>query len=75
MGIETLQNAAHAAGFAMVTDEPATDAAPQAEEVRRVGAPALLLQDQSVEKAVEKAQASFGEWVKTVIGASGRAPA
>jgi hypothetical protein len=74
MGIETLQSAARAAGFAMVdADEPGGEAAKKADEGRRIGTPALLLKDQK--EAVEKAQATFGEWVKGMLGSSGRAPA
>lgn len=80
MGIENLQSAARAAGFAMVeADEPLGEAGQKADEGRRIGTPALLLQDQKLQQerkvAVEKAQASFAEWIKGMIGASGRAPA
>lgn len=78
MGIETLQSAARAAGFAMATsEEPLTTARREAEEVWLPKA-SLLAQErapQAPAAPVEKAQATLGEWVKSVIGATGRAPA
>lgn len=70
MGIETLQSAARAAGFAMAaSDEPLTEARREVEAAWRPTVAAVPRQQ--VEITVEKA--SFGDWVKSVM--VGRAPA
>ncbi len=76
MGIESLQNAARAAGFAMAADEPLVEIIPaEAVEQWRPEA-ATLAAAQPIESAMEKAQATFTGWVKGVVGTTGRrAPA
>ncbi len=75
MGIENLQNAARAAGFAMVdAEEPLTEAKRDVGETWLPKA-ALLQQEPKRESPIEKAQVSLGEWVKGVFGTTGRAPA
>lgn len=79
MGIENLQNAARAAGFAMVaSDEPLTEAK---REIEQTWLPKAALLDAGASRdrtevavTTEKAQA-FGEWVKTMLASTGRAPA
>ena len=77
MGIETLRSAERAAGFAMVdVEEPPREGTPSADQGRRIGTPALLLQDPSKETPLGKDEASFGDWIKHILGApGGRAPA
>lgn len=71
MGIELLEKAAQAAGFAMAADEPA-EAVPAVEAWRA----APRQNEDFHDKLVDKAQASFSDWVKGVVGANGRsAPA
>lgn len=74
MGIETLRSAERAAGFAMVdAEDPPGDAA-KTDEGRRIGTPALLLKEPA--QTIGKDEASFAEWIKHMLGASGgRAPA
>lgn len=75
MGIEILKSAERAAGFAMVdAEETSADAAAKADEGRRIGTPALLLKEQPTDGTVSKTEA-FGEWIKHMLGSSGRAPA
>ena len=70
MGIETLQNAAKAAGFAMaVDDEPETKQAATAEHVPTV--PMLIA---APERKIEP-QGSLGDWVKSLLPLTGRATA
>lgn len=67
MGIENLENAARAAGFAMAADEPLNESAP-------LVAPAqgdAVLRPAVIDNAADKAQA-FTEWVKGVMGSNGR---
>ncbi len=72
MGIETLQSAARAAGFAMASsDEPLTEAR---REVEQTWLPKATLLSNEPRAETEKTQA-FGEWVKGMIGVTGRAPA
>lgn len=72
MGIETLQCAARAAGFAMASsDEPLAEAR---RETEQTWLPKAQLLAQDVEPEADKAPA-FGEWIKGMIGSTGRAPA
>lgn len=74
MGIEFLENAARAAGFAMAAEEQANES----EKVMVGTWPAGYASqgEDFQEKLVDKAQASFSDWVKGVVGVSGRsAPA
>jgi hypothetical protein len=74
MGIETLHNAAHAAGFAMAADEVAEDKAEAIVETEswRSGDAVLLATDTPDVKAVP----STADWLKGLLGMSGRrAPA
>jgi hypothetical protein len=73
MGIETLQNAARAAGFAMA---PADETTPEvSEEVKpETWRPsAALLPPEAYTPA--KSETTVTEWVKSVFGATGRATA
>jgi hypothetical protein len=75
MGIETLHNAAHAAGFAMAADDVAEDKKAEAmveTESWRSGEAVLLAPDTPDVKAVP----STADWLKGLLGMSGRrAPA
>lgn len=72
MGIESLQNAARAAGFAMAADEPLLEAAHTETVEPWSPIAALPPAEQPIESAVDKAQATFTEWVKGVVGTTGR---
>jgi hypothetical protein len=75
MGIETLHTAAHAAGFAMAADEVAEDKKAEAmveTESWRADEAGLLARDKPDVKAVS----STADWLKGLLGMSGRrAPA
>ena len=78
MGIETLNTAARAAGFAMATsDEASSDnkasAKPETESWR--SGDAILLDPEPSDAAVKVASSS-GDWLKSLLGVFGRgAPA
>jgi hypothetical protein len=74
MGIETLNTAAHAAGFAMAADEVAEDKKAEAEvETESWRSEAVLLAPDTAEG---KAVPSTADWLKSLFGMSGRrAPA
>ena len=77
MGIETLNTAARAAGFAMASDEASSeskaDAKPETESWR--SGDAILLDPESSDAAAKAAPAS-GDWLKSLLGVFGRgAPA
>lgn len=77
MSIETLNNAARAAGFAMAgpdefSEENKPEAKPEPEaESWRAGEPVLSQQ----EKLQDAPKATATEWVKNLFGTLGRAPA
>lgn len=74
MGIEFLENAARAAGFAMAAEEQASEAEKATAGSWRAGYSSQGEDFQ--DKLVDKAQASFSDWVKGVVGVNGRgAPA
>lgn len=74
MGIEFLENAARAAGFAMAAEEQAGEADKVTAGTWR--APYGAQNEEFQDKLVENAQASFSDWVKGVVGVNGRsAPA
>jgi len=76
MGIEFLENAARAAGFAMAADEPAADAGIPAVSGEPWRPGTVPLHQDSFDGKLDKAQATFTDWVKGVVGGSGRgAPA
>lgn len=71
MGIEKLENAARAAGFAMAADEPLDEKA----ALMQAAAETRHLVPTVADSAAERTQA-FAEWVKGVVGSAGRrAPA
>jgi hypothetical protein len=78
MGIETLNTAAWAAGFAMAANdeplnEPKAEARPEADTAWRASNPVLDVQRT---RLVSRSTPSTTEWVKGVFGAFGRrAPA
>lgn len=72
MGIEFLENAARAAGFAMAAEEHASET----EKVAAGRAGYASQGEEFHDKLVDKGQASFSDWVKGVVGVNGRgAPA
>lgn len=74
MGIESLENAARAAGYAMAADEPTNEAAVVSGVARSEYA--SRQHDEFHDRLVDKAQATFADWVKGVVGVNGRsAPA
>ena len=78
MGMETLNTAARAAGFAMASDEFLNDGIPEQPVAEtnawRPGEAVLLGQGQ--ERADAKAGPSFTDWIKGLFGTAGRrAPA
>lgn len=73
MGIETLNTAAHAAGFAMAADEVAEDKAEAHVETESWRSEAVLLAPDTAES---KTVPSTADWLKSLFGMSGgRAPA
>lgn len=77
MGIESLENAARAAGFAMAADEPAgnVETAAPADNPWRSGT-VPLHGEEFHDRQGDQSQSSFSDWVKGMVGASGRgAPA
>jgi hypothetical protein len=77
MGIESLENAARAAGFAMAADEPTSgvEAAASADNPWRSGT-VPLRSEEFHDRQNDQSQSSFSDWVKGMVGASGRgAPA
>lgn len=74
MGIETLQNAARAAGFAMAASDETLAEVSEEVKAETWRPSAALLSPES--HAPAKAEASVTEWVKSVfVGTTGRAPA
>jgi hypothetical protein len=74
MGIEFLENAARAAGFAMAAEEQSGEAEKVMAGTWRAGYASQG--EEFHDKVVDKAQTSFSDWVKGVVGVNGRgAPA
>jgi hypothetical protein len=78
MGIETLNTAARAAGFAMASDEVAPDvsveAKPETPEGWRPDRAAMLDPEREIASRAE--QPSNADWLKSLLGVFGRgAPA
>ena len=77
MSIETLNTAARAAGFAMVTDEPSQEGKAEAKaETETLRSDEDMLLQQELQNTTPKAASSATDWVKGLFGVfGGRAPA
>jgi hypothetical protein len=76
MGIEYLENAARAAGFAMAADEPSAEAVMASTPMDPWRPGTVPLREDETDERLHDRQASFTDWVKGMVSPGGRsAPA